>query len=144
MRRVSLLALPVLGLLGAALYKAPELQAVREFKVSGIIRISPELRERAEKPNNVLYVVARTRSGIPVALQRIINPQFPQRFALSRQDVVFPGLAATEPVRLEAAVSSHGQPGAKQRGDLAGEYPNKVEAGEGPVPITIDRVENGG
>ena len=133
-------ALPVAGLAGAAVYLKKAPPPVRDFTVKGEIRVKPELKDKAERPNAVLFVVARDRAGIPFAVRRFVNPQFPQSFELSREDFLFPGRTVSEPVRLEASLSVRGQTGVPGPGDLEGRYPVGVEAGDGPVPIVIDRV----
>lgn len=144
MRRLPALALlPVLGLLAAFLYRAREAEATRDFQLQGTVRLHPRFMDYAQRSSNVLVVVARGGGGMPVAVQRILHPQFPMRFSLSREDLVLPGARTAGPLQLQAALTTHGQPGLLREGDLEGWYPVPVRLGDGPVPITLDRVRQG-
>ncbi|NNN05809.1 MAG: hypothetical protein HKL90_07895, partial [Elusimicrobia bacterium] len=44
------------------------------FRLAGTVDLSPRLRARAPKQNAMLFVVAENAGGVPVAIERIVNP----------------------------------------------------------------------
>ncbi|OGS48623.1 MAG: hypothetical protein A3J79_11035 [Elusimicrobia bacterium RIFOXYB2_FULL_62_6] len=89
------------------------------FSVSGSAEITPELSDRAKRANTMLFVVAKNEGGVPVAVKKIINPVFPQRFHMTPSDLVLPDVL-TRRVYLEAYLNSHGELGEFRNGDLKG------------------------
>lgn len=89
------------------------------FSVSGTAGITPELADRAKKANTMLFLVAKNDGGVPVAVKKIINPVFPQRFQMSPSDLVLPDVLTKE-LYLEAFLNSHGELGVFRSGDLKG------------------------
>ena len=71
--RVSALALALAAALPAACGRG-------EFRLSGTVTIASALQHKSPRDNAVMFIIARNRGGVPVAMQRIVNPQFPVRF----------------------------------------------------------------
>ena len=111
----------------------------REFNVSGTITIAAPLQAKAPKSNSVLFVIARNKGGVPVAVHRIVNPQFPVSFTLTEQDLLVPGSRPENPLQLEVQMNSHGNVGMPVRGDLEGTHRDPVYPGERGVHIVIDK-----
>ena len=89
------------------------------FSVSGTADITPELADRARKPNTMLFLVAKNEGGVPVAVKKIINPVFPQNFQMSPGDLILPDVL-TKNLYLEAFLNNHGELGIFRNGDLKG------------------------
>ena len=109
-----------------------------DFKVSGTITIASNLQRRAPEINSVLFIIAKNRGGIPVAVRRVVNPQFPVSFTLTPEDLIVPQPASGEPLILEVEMNTHGNVGSPVRGDLEGQHPGPVNSGS-HVDIVIDR-----
>lgn len=89
------------------------------FSVSGTAGIAPALADRARRANTMLFLVAKNEGGVPVAVKKMINPAFPQRFQMGPSDLVLPDVL-TKKLYLEAFLNSHGELGAFRSGDLKG------------------------
>jgi hypothetical protein len=113
--------------------------AKREFRISGTVTIASVLQHRAPKDNTVMFIVAKNRGDVPVAVHRIVNPQFPVDFTLGPDDLIVPDLPADTPLRIEVEMNSHGAVGRRDRGDLEGRHPNLVYPGERHIHVVIDR-----
>lgn len=110
------------------------------FALSGTVDVAPRLRERVPKENAMLFVVAENAGGVPVAVQRIVNPEFPAAFALSPADLLVPALRRREPLQVHAEMNTHGDVGTPHPGDLEGAAPGTAYPGDGGVSIVLDRV----
>lgn len=89
------------------------------FSISGTAEIAPGLAERARKANTMLFLVAKNDCGVQVAVKKIINPVFPQRFQLTPSDLILPDVL-TRDLYLEAFLNSHGELGVFRSGDMKG------------------------
>lgn len=89
------------------------------FSVSGTAEITPGFADRARKPNTMLFLVAKNDGGVPVAVHKLINPVFPQRFQISPADLVLPDVL-TKNLYLEAFLNNHGELGVFRSGDMKG------------------------
>ena len=58
--------------------------------IRGSISLAPTLLNRARMPNTVLFIVAQNQGGVPVAVQRIVNPLFPFEFEIGPKDLLLP------------------------------------------------------
>jgi len=113
--------------------------AKREFRLSGTVTIASVLQHRSHQSNAVMFIIAKNRGGVPLAVHRIVNPQFPVKFILGPDDLIVPDLPADTPLRLEVEMNGHGAVGAPVRGDLEGAHPNLVYPGDRRIHIVIDR-----
>ena len=109
------------------------------FHLSGSITVSPRLRRKAEQPNTVLFVVATNLAGVPIAVQRIINPPFPLSYHMKNEDLVLPGPVWHGPLQVRVFVNTHGKVGISLRGDLAGEHRDAARSGDRSVDVVVDR-----
>jgi hypothetical protein len=87
----------------------------------------------------VLFVVAKNKGGVPIAVKRIVNPQFPVEFEIGPDDLVVPGSHPADVLNLEVEMNTHGNVGHPVKGDLEGIDPDPVYAGDHGVHIVIDR-----
>jgi hypothetical protein len=110
-----------------------------EFRLSGTVTIASALQRKAPRDNAVMFIIARNRGGVPVAMQRIVNPQFPVKFTLGREDLILPEVPADTPLDIVVEMNTHGRLGQPQRGDLEGRHPSPVFPGDWRIHIVLDR-----
>lgn len=108
------------------------------FRVSGEVSMAEELLPALPGPNSMLFVVARNEGGVPVAVQKIINPVFPARFEMTPASLIMPDLL-TRRIYLEALLNTHGQLGVFRRGDMKGELSGRVNFNQKDVELKLDR-----
>ena len=130
------------ALLPLALASLAASSCSRAFHVSGTITLAAPLQSRARMTNGVLFVIAKNRGGVPLAVKRIVNPQFPVDFSLEPDDLVVPGARLSDALTLEVEMNTHGNVGKPVRGDLEGASPDLVYSGDRDVHVVIDRVRN--
>ncbi len=111
----------------------------REFRISGTITIAPGLRAKAPQENAVLFIIAKSKGGVPIAVRRIVNPEFPVSFSLTAEDLLLPAAHPEPPFLLQVQMNSRGDVGAPVRGDLEGTLADPVYPGKRDVHILIDR-----
>ncbi len=96
MRRALLLAALAAAASGCSLLSG-------DFTLSGTVDLSPRLRERAPKENVMLFVIAENAGGVPVAVHRIVNPEFPAEFTMVTADLLVPSVRRMERLKVHAA-----------------------------------------
>ena len=111
-----------------------------DFSLSGTVDIAPRLRERAPKTNAMLFVVAENEGGVPVAVRRIVNPEFPAAFAMGPEDLLVPKVRRREPLKVHVEMNTHGDVGRPQPGDLQGDAPALTVSGATGVAVVLDKV----
>ena len=119
--------------LSLACAKEPE-----RFQLSGSISAAPRLSRRTEMPNTVLFILASNAAGVPIAVQRVINPAFPLDYKMRNEDLVLPGPVWHGALTLKVVVNTHGTLGLTQKGDLTGFHKGTVRAGDTGVDLVID------
>ena len=112
----------------------------RDFRVSGSITVATHLQGRLPKTNSVLFVIAKNAGGVPVAVHRIVNPQFPVDYVLTSQDLVVPDTLPSGPLTLEVEMNTRGDVGTPAKGDLRGEHPDPISNGDRGVHVVIEKV----
>jgi hypothetical protein len=110
-----------------------------DFRLSGVVEISPSLEARAPKTNSVLFVIAQNAGGVPVAVHRIVNPEFPAPFTMSSQDLLVPGIRRNEHLVVVARLNAHGILGAPKPGDLEGRSADPAHPGDRGVKVRLDK-----
>lgn len=110
-----------------------------DFRLSGVVEISPLLEARAPKTNSVLFVIAQNAGGVPVAVHRIVNPEFPAPYTMSSKDLLVPGIRRNEHLIIVARLNAHGNLGAPRPGDLEGRCPSPAHPGDRGVKVRLDK-----
>lgn len=110
-----------------------------DFRLTGVVEIAPELEARAPKTNSVLFVIAKNAGGVPVAVHRIVNPEFPAKYSMSPKDLIVPAIRRNEPLYLVARLNAHGNLGAPKPGDLEGRSPTPARPGDRGVTVRLDK-----
>lgn len=134
--------------IGLALFAAactPKSTEAIPGKVTGVIKVSPEL-EASLKSSDVLYIIARGyQSGPPSAVKRVVKPQFPLKYVIGPEDAMIPGTPGFESggqLTMSARISRSGA-ATPTPGDLDGVYvKNPASAGDSGVDIVIDKIRN--
>ena len=133
MRRSSLVALAAAALGGCNLLTG-------DFSLSGTVDISPRLRDRAPKTNAMLFVVAENEGGVPVAVHRIVNPEFPAAFTMGSEDLLVPAVRRREPLKIHVEMNTHGDAGRPQPGDIEGDASALAAPGGAGIKVLLDRI----
>ncbi len=110
-----------------------------DFRLSGAVEIEPQLEARVPKTNSVLFVIAHNAGGVPVAVHRIVNPEFPASFKMSAKDLLVPGIRRNELLVVVARLNAHGILSAPKPGDLEGRSNKPVRPGEKGVTVRLDK-----
>jgi hypothetical protein len=133
MRRVLAVALAAAALSACDLLTG-------DFRLAGTVDVAPRLRDRAPKTNAMLFVVAENEGGVPVAVRRIVNPEFPADFTMGTEDLLVPAVRRRERLKVHAEMNTHGDIGKPRPGDLTGDRDGIVLPGESGVKIVLDRL----
>ena len=110
-----------------------------EFHISGTITVASSLQHKMPAENSVLFVIVKNRGGVPVAVRRIVNPQFPVSFEVGARDLLVPELRGRDALLIQVQMNTHGNVGAPVRGDLQGDHPDAAYQGENNIHIVLDR-----
>lgn len=134
MRRAAALALAAAALAGCDFFSA-------DFRLSGTVDVLPRYRDRVPKENAMLFVVAENAGGVPVAVQRIVNPEFPAEFKMRPPDLLVPALRRREVLKVHAELNTHGDVGTPKPGDLEGDARGEIFPGSSGVTVVLDRMK---
>ena len=109
--------------------------------ISGTITVDPALIDTLS-PQDRLFIIARpAEGGPPLAVQRIVAPQFPLKYWLTQEDVMIPGVVFQGSVNMIARIDKDGKVGTPQPGDMEGTFPgNPVQVGDQHIDMIIDKV----
>jgi len=109
------------------------------FTVSGTIDITPRLSKMSEKPNNVCFIVAKNPGGVPVVIKRVVNPEFPLDFNITKKDLLIED-AWKDTMQVEVFINQHGQVGRLKAGDMFTEPYQIAKIFSPNVVITVDKM----
>ena len=109
------------------------------FSLRGQVEITAGLAEAASRPNTMLFLVARNKTGVPVAIKKIINPVFPLDFRITSENLMLPELL-TKSLFLEAFLNNHGELGVFRPGDIKGEIKSPVLFREKGINLILNTV----
>jgi len=108
--------------------------------IIGAVLLGDSLRA-AGPPAGTLFVIARRGGGPPLAVKRIVSPQFPVEFSLGPEDVMVQGGEFRGEVTLLARLKRDGRAGPASPGDLEGVAErNPIPVGTTGVRITLETV----
>lgn len=110
-----------------------------DFRLSGAVELSPALAARAPRTNATLFIVARNAGGVPVAVHRIVNPEFPASFVMGPADLLVPAIRRREPLTLLARLNAHGNLDRAYPGDLEGASGQTVRSGDRGVRVRLEK-----
>jgi hypothetical protein len=108
--------------------------------IEGRIELAESLSGRVP-PGAVLFVIARRGSaGQPLAVKRIVSPQFPLDFAIGPDDRLTQAVPFEGPLQITALLDSDGNATTREPGDLQGALSAPVVPGARGLTLTIDEV----
>ncbi|MYA94874.1 MAG: hypothetical protein F4X91_00460 [Nitrospinae bacterium] len=110
--------------------------------IRGVVRVAPNLKEKA-KGKAAIFIIARGKQpGPPLAVMRILNPAFPLEFTMSEQNVMLQGVAFEGEVRLVAKLDGDGKVGTEP-GDIFGGARGPVQVGAKDIEIVLSQEAKG-
>ncbi len=107
--------------------------------ISGSITVSGNLINEVMHREESLFIVVKDAGGTPIAVKRIVNPQFPVFYKINSDDLLLPDAHLKYPLTVEAQLSTKGKIGPPVPGDFVGIYPNSVSPRQSRVGIVINR-----
>jgi hypothetical protein len=110
-----------------------------DFKLSGVVDVESSLRSHVPKTNAMLFIVAENAGGVPVAVRRIVNPEFPAIFKMGPEDLLVPAVRRRETLRVHAHMNTHGDLGIIRSGDLEGAAQGVSEPGSQGLRIVLNQ-----
>jgi hypothetical protein len=111
-----------------------------DFRLAGSVDVSARLRDKTPKENVMLFVIAENAGGVPVAVHRIVNPEFPASFVMGPADLLVPSLGWRERLKIHAEMNTHGDVGTPRPGDLTGDAAETARSGDAGLRLVLDRV----
>jgi len=108
--------------------------------IQGRVELAESLSGRVP-PGAVLFVIARRgNAGQPMAVKRIVSPQFPLDFAIGPDDRLTEAVPFEGPLQLTALVDADGNATTREPGDLQGALSAPVVPGARGLTLTIDEL----
>ncbi len=107
--------------------------------ISGSITASSAYVARGRATPLSLFIIVKDVGGVPIAVKRVVNPQFPLSFVVGADDLLIPSLHPKSPLTIEAELNSKGRIGPPVSGDFFGVCPYSVGPRQQDVGIVIDR-----
>ncbi len=108
------------------------------FNLAGKVEVAPRLLQSAQANNISCSIVVKNEADVPVAIKRIINPQFPLEFSLDKSDLLIEGYQGN--LKIEAQINSHGKLGILQSGDIFSEGNKTYVSGQKDIVIVADKM----
>lgn len=111
---------------------------VEGFNLAGKVEVAPRLLKSAQANNISCSIVVKNEADVPVAVKRIINPQFPLEFSLDKSDLLIEGYQGN--LKVEAQINSHGKLGVLQSGDIFSEESKTYVSGQKDIVVIADKM----
>tara|TARA_Y100001960_G_C14758509_1_gene872633 strand:+ start:1594 stop:2388 length:795 start_codon:yes stop_codon:yes gene_type:complete len=113
--------------------------SVPKESVSGVVRITPQLKKRVKNVRTLFLYLQSERGGPPLAVQKLINVKFPYNFILTKNDSMMPGVSFSGRVLVRARLDADGIVGPLTKGDFEGVSREIVQIGSNNVNVIIAR-----
>ena len=111
---------------------------VEGFNLAGKVEVAPRLLKAAQENNVSCSIIVKNEADVPVAIKRIINPQFPLEFSLDKSDLLMEGYQGN--LKVEAQINSHGKLGVLQSGDIFSDESKTYVSGQKDIVIVADKM----
>ncbi len=111
---------------------------VEGFNLAGKVEVAPRLLKSAQTNNISCSIIVKNEADVPVAVKRIINPEFPLEFSLDKSDLLIEGYQGN--LKVEAQINSHGKLGVLQSGDIFSEESKTYVSGQKDIVIVADKM----
>ncbi len=108
------------------------------FSLSGQVEVANRLLKNAQANNVSCAVIAKNEADVPIAIKRVINPQFPMQFNLSKDDLLLDSYKGN--IKLEVQINSHGKLGILERGDIFGSSEEYYTSGQKNIVLFADKM----
>ena len=108
------------------------------FNLAGKVEVAPRLLKSAQANNVSCSIIVKNEADVPVAIKRIINPQFPLEFSMDKSDLLIEGYQGN--LKLEVQINSHGKLGVLQSGDIFSEESKTYVSGQKDIVIVADKM----
>lgn len=108
------------------------------FNLAGTVEVAPRLLKAAQANNVSCSIIVKNEADVPVAIKRIINPQFPLKFALDKKDLLIEGYQGS--LKMEVQINSHGKLGVLQSGDIFSEQKDTYLSGQKDIVLVADKM----
>jgi len=105
------------------------------FNISG--EISIVTKNYNFKYNNTLFIIVKNSKDIPIAIKKVINPTFPLKFNIKKENIIYPNLL-TYNLKVESILNSHGEIGKLKKGDFYSSIPQYSFIFSKNIKINID------
>ncbi len=107
-------------------------------EIKGTIRLADGV---APVPG-ILFVIARSGGGPPLAVRKLDASRFPVEFSIGASDMMIPGRRFEGEIALSARLDRDGNPMTRDPSDLSGATSGPVQSGATGVEIVLKRGES--
>ena len=108
------------------------------FNLAGKVEVAPRLLKSAQADNVSCSIIVKNEADVPVAIKRIINPQFPLDFSMDKKDLLIEGYKGN--LKVEVQINSHGKLGVLQSGDIFSDQKETYVSGQKDILIVADKM----
>ena len=108
------------------------------FSLTGVVKISPGLKEPWPKEATVFVIARSAEGGAPYAVHAYKGVKPPFTFSLTEEDVMMRWSALPQRFRMSVRVDQDGDAATRQLGDLEG-GPSSIVMRSGSVDVIVDR-----
>jgi len=109
-----------------------------KFALAGVIEVPERLEQYADAKNMTCSIIVKNQADVPIAIKRIINPQFPLNFKVDAKDLL---VSAPEgSVKLEVQINNHGNLGILKAGDIFGSAEGVYEPNSKDILISANKM----
>lgn len=108
------------------------------FNLAGKVEVAPRLLQSAQANNVSCSIIVKNEADVPVAIKRVINPQFPLEFSLDKSDLLIEGYQGN--LKMEVQINSHGKLGVLQSGDIFSEPKENYISGQKDIVLLADKM----
>lgn len=135
--KIGAMSLTLMAMLTWVACSGGEKAPAQPGTISGQILMEDGLSDKVIA-GSVLFIIARKEVGPPLAVKRVLQPQFPLTYSLSESDAMIPGTVFQGEMLVKARLDADGNAGPLASGDMTGETSRTVAVGTSGVDIMID------
>ncbi|WP_424245793.1 hypothetical protein Dip510_000730 [Elusimicrobium posterum] len=109
-----------------------------KFALTGTVEVPERLIKYAHSKNMTCSLIVKNEADVPIAIKRIINPEFPLTFKVDSKDLLVGNPEG--PVKLEVQINSHGNLGILKAGDMFGSAEGLFEPNSKDIIVKADKM----
>ncbi len=111
---------------------------------SGLIKLDEKVDAKSVGEKDVMFIMARRADNNQlIAVQRVSNIKFPQRYEMGPKNVMMPGIPFTGPFKVSARIDRDGDPMTKGVDDLYAGFQGTADAGQNGVHLVLKKLPPG-